>query len=195
MAPRSYQCSWDDIAALDADFIASWGAFEAGRLETVEFDGDHLPTKTLVFEMQDQGDHFRAFYEWKLDDDEPTTVRSEVRVERRPCRFGGFRIFFKCPRCGRSVLRLAVLKCGLVCAKCGRVTWKSRREQPLERVIRKVNKLGNELGCNAWWEVPKSRPRHMRSKKFELLRARRLLLTTKINSHLASQLGRKGLLR
>jgi hypothetical protein len=190
MAPRRYRCSWDDIAALDADFVASWGAFEPGRLETVEFDGDHLPTKTLVFEMQDQGDHFRAFYEWKLDDDEPTTVRSEVRVEKYPCRFGGHRTYFICPCCDRRVLRLAVLDSGLACARCGRVTWKSRREQPLARVIRKANKVGNKLGCDEWWDVPKARPKHMRLKTYELLRGRRLLLTGQINNRLAARLVR-----
>ena len=137
MPNLKYRCSWDNVAALNADYIASWGAFEVGRLATLEFDGSHLPTKTMVFEMQRSGDHFRAFYEWKPHNKDPITVRSEVYLEKRPCRFGGVRTYFIAPCCRRRVLRLAALDHGLMCARCGGVTWASRREQPVHRAIRK----------------------------------------------------------
>ena len=49
MAGRRYRCSWDDIAWLDADHMAGWGAFENGRRETIDFDDDNLPK--LAFEI------------------------------------------------------------------------------------------------------------------------------------------------
>ena len=195
MPQRRYRCSWDDIATLDADHISSWGAFEAGKLATIEFDGNHLPTKTMVFEMQDSGDHFRAFYEWKPHNSEPITVRAEVYLEKRPCRFGGARAFFIAPCCRRSVLRLAALDVGLMCARCGGVTWASRRERPVHRAIRKANKLAEELGCDTWRDLPKSRPRHMRLATFELLQYRQHQLVGKIHDHIRGQFTRRGLLR
>lgn len=38
-APR-YRCTWDDIAYLDADHMAGWGAFEKGQRQTIDFDDE-----------------------------------------------------------------------------------------------------------------------------------------------------------
>ena len=195
MPQRRYRCSWDDIATLDADHMSSWGAFEAGKLATIEFDGSHLPTKTMVFEMQDAGDHFRAFYEWTPHLKEPITVRSEVFIERRPCRFGGSRAYFVAPCCNRRVLRLAALDTGLQCARCGSVTWRSRREQPVHRAIRKADKLATQLGCESWRDRPNERPKHMRLATFELLQLKQRQLVATINGHIRGQIVRRGLLR
>jgi hypothetical protein len=196
MAQRRYRCSWDDIARLDADHLSSWGAYEPGKLATVEFEGEHLPTRTMVFETQQTGDRFHAFYEWKVDRRaDPVTVRSVVLLERRACPFGGTRTYFIAPCCGRSVLRLAALEAGLRCATCGGITWTSRRERPVHRAIRKASKLANELGCASWRDRPKARPKYMRLLKFELLQARRRRLVGQISDHLKSQIARKGLLR
>ena len=58
--PR-YRCTWDDIAYLDADHMAGWGAFELGRRDTVDFDDDELPR--LAFEMGTGA--FTAIYQWR----------------------------------------------------------------------------------------------------------------------------------
>jgi hypothetical protein len=89
MAGRRHRCSWDDIAWLDADYMARWGAFKSGRRETLDYEDDSLPK--LAFEMEDDRDALTVFYLWKqtskVDNGEP--VRSRVFLERRPCRFGG----------------------------------------------------------------------------------------------------------
>ena len=33
MARRRYRCSWDDIAWLDANYMAGWGAFDGGGVK------------------------------------------------------------------------------------------------------------------------------------------------------------------
>src|SRR5690349_8810176 len=109
---------------------------------------------TLTFEMQQEGDCFRAFYEWTPRQGEPFAVRSTVRIHRRPCRFGGSRVYFIAPCCGRRVLRLAALASGLTCGTCGRITWSSRREQRLQRLIRKARKLAIPLELAGWRDTP-----------------------------------------
>jgi hypothetical protein len=175
---------------LDADFIASWDAYTPGRLTVIDFDDDDLPT--LTYEMQSERDCFRVFYEWKSGDDEPEVIQSRVYLDRRPCRFGGNRTFFIAPCCSRRVLRLAVLSSGLMCGKCGGVTWKSRREQPSQRLVRKANKLSARLGCDSWTDRP-TRPKYMRIARFESLKAERGLIVNEINRRIAVRLARKGL--
>ena len=190
MARRRYRCSWDDIAWLDANYMAGWGAFDGGRRQTIDFDDDGLPK--LAFEMEDDRDAFTVFYQWKqtskADNGDP--IRSRVFLDRRPCRFGGRRAFFICPSCGRRALRLAVFPEGLRCGPCGRVTWKSRREQPLQRLIRRANKIALKLDCDNWMEQPIARPPHMRLDTFERLKSERAPLVAQINQRIGIRLAR-----
>ena len=117
-----------------------------------------------------------------------------ISLERRPCRFGGKRTYFICPCCLRRVSRLAVLPEGLRCGTCGRVTWGSRHEQPVYRLIRKANKIALGLGCGTWMEAPTQRPKHMHSTTFERLKTEHAYLVAAINRHIALRAARRGLL-
>ena len=117
MPARRYRCTWDDIAWLNCDYIAGWGALESGRQETIDFHDDALPK--LAMGMDPDGAAFRATYQWNTigGREEGAFIHSRVCLERRLCRFGGSRAYFICPCCLRRVLRLAVLPEGL---RCGR---------------------------------------------------------------------------
>ena len=164
MAKRKYRASWDEVASLDCDHIAGWGAVD-GYVGTVDFE-DMTPAKIHV-EHERERDTFSAFYVSENGKDaEP--VRSTVHLERRPCRFGGTRAFFVCPTCKRRTLRLAVLPQGLQCGACGRITWASRRETETRRLIRKANKIALRMGVDYFADPPK-RPPHMRPETYARL--------------------------
>ena len=87
-SPR-YRCTWDDVAYLDADYMASWGAFTEGRRDTIDFDDDTLPR--LAYEMGKR--EFSAAYQWCSPSRPPSGdfIRSRVcgpagRVEVRQLR-------------------------------------------------------------------------------------------------------------
>jgi hypothetical protein len=180
LAPRKFRATWDDIAYLDADHMAGWGAFASGCRETITYE-DGLPE--LAFEMHDDRSEFAVVYKWQAIGHPPDGpfVRCRVVIDRRPCRFGGGRVYFRCPSCGKRKLRLAVLPEGLRCGVCGRVTWASRRETPTERVIRRGNKIAGKLGLDAWHETPGKRPRGMRLATFERLKAKLAAERERIN--------------
>jgi hypothetical protein len=188
MPAMKYRCTWDAIASLDADHMSGWGAFERGCNHTIDFDDDDLPE--LAFDMSAERDEFTAVY--RIGDAD--FVRSRVALERRPCRFGGTRAYFIAPCCGRRTLRLAVLPQGLRCGACGRVTWGSRREQPVHRLIRRANKTAVRLGLDAWHEQPTKRPPYMRMTTYAALSAERDQLAADINRHISAKLARSGLL-
>ena len=190
MPKRHYRYTWDDIAWLDADYMAGWHAFVSGHRETIDFDNDDLPK--LAFEMDEFQQRFSVYYFWP---DErggfPTPIRSTVSLDQRPCRFGGTRAFFVAPCCGRRTLRLAVLKAGLLCGECGSVTWGSRREHELDRLIRKGNKIATRLGCEAWHVEPMRRPKHMRRETFATLHVKQSEIAKQINQRIADRLSRR----
>ena len=190
MVARRFRYSWEEIAALDCDYIASWGAFNPGCIQTIDFDDDTLPR--LVFKMAEDGQSFSVAYRWVDRDGRQTVDFTQSRVElvKRPCRFGGTRAYFICPCCARTTLRLAVLIEGLRCGPCGRVTWKSRRERPLQRLMRKADKLSAKLGCDSWRESVVERPPHMHVATFERLRGERAALVIEINREISRRLSR-----
>lgn len=186
MAAPRYRATWEQVSALDADHIASWGAF-AGYAGPITFD-DTEPLKLHV-EHETERDTFSAFYVWKGKEDEAGPVRSTVRLERRPCRLGGTRAYFVCPRCARRTLRLAVLAGGLCCGTCGRITWGSRRETETRRLVRKANKVALRLGLDYFGDHPK-RPPHMRAATYARIMAELQPLKAEINRRIAMRMAR-----
>ena len=186
MAAPRYWATWEQVSALDADHIASWGAF-AGYAGPITFDNTE-PDKLHV-EHDPVRDTFSAFYLWKGKDDAAGPIRSTVSLERRPCRFGGTRVYFICPRCARRTLRLAVLASGLTCGTCGRITWGSRRETETARLVRKANKLALRLGLDYFGDPPK-RPPHMRAATYARIMAELEPLKAEINRRVATRMAR-----
>jgi hypothetical protein len=186
MAAPRYRATWEQVSALDADHIASWGAF-AGYVGPITFDNTE-PAKLHVEHDTDR-DAFSAFYVWKGKEDEAGPIRSTVRLDRRPCRFGGTRAYFVCPRCARRTLRLAVLAGGMCCGTCGRITWGSRRETETRRLVRKANKIALRLGLDCFGDHPK-RPPHMRAETYARTMAELEPLKTEINRRVAVRMAR-----
>jgi hypothetical protein len=186
MAAPRFRATWEQVSALDADHVASWGAF-AGYAGPITFD-DTEPTKIYV-EHDAERDAFSAFYVWKSKEDEAGPIRSTVRLERRPCRFGGARAYFICPRCSRRTLRLAVLAGGLSCGTCGQITWGSRRETETRRLVRKANKIALRLGLDYFGDPPK-RPPHMRAATYARIMAELEPLKLEINRRVAVRMAR-----
>ena len=67
-----------------------------------------------------------------------------VRLDWTPCTYGGARVWFLCPSCGR---RVALLYGGKVfaCRHCHRLTYDSQRETPDDRHSRQIDKIRDRL--------------------------------------------------
>ena len=73
------------------------------------------------------------------------------------------------------------------------MTWKSRREQPLQRLIRRANKIALKLGCDSWLAGPEHAqlPPHIEeAETFERLKAERAPLVAQINHRIGIRLAR-----
>jgi len=188
MPARRYRYAWDDVNALSADYMARWGAFEPGCATRVGFD-DEIEACLIEYEMLADRDVFVARYSACRIRDETYAARVEQRVhiERRPCRLGGHRVYFRCPLCSRSTLQLAVLPEGIRCRSCGSITWGSRREQAPQRMIRRANKVAGLLQSGEWNDEPAARPAYMRVAVYEALKAERARLAEKIYERMDRQ--------
>jgi hypothetical protein len=176
MAGRRYRYTWDHINGLSADFMARWGAFEPGHEARVGFD-DEDEALLIDYAMLRDADAFTARYRMCRIRSGSRVVNVDERVilQRRPCRFGGHRVYFLCPWCRCATLRLAVLPEGLRCRHCGSV------KQAPQRMIRRANKVAAMLQSGEWSNYPTEKPLHMRIAKFEALKAERQELADQIH--------------
>ena len=188
MPARRYMYTWDQINALNADYMARSGVFQPGCEAWIGFDNADKDVR-IHYQMDREHEVFFARYG-------ACRIRNEVReanaeqwisVERRPCRLGGHRVYFRCPQCTRSTLNLAVLPEGLCCRSCGSITWGSRRERAPQRLIRRANKVAGVLQSGDWDAEPEVRPPYMRIAVFHALKIERARLAEQIYEHMDRQ--------
>jgi ribosomal protein S27AE len=164
-----WRWTWDVVPALCADTLSAESVL-AGYSGPIDLDGAFGP-RALHAIHDCRRDMLTVFYQWAGAQEGDAPVISTAKIERRPCRFGGSRAYFRCPKCGDRRTRLAVLETGLACAKCGGVTWQSRRESRFRRALRRVNRTADALSLQHWRE-PATRPPFMREKRFRALCAK-----------------------
>ncbi|MBL8549048.1 MAG: hypothetical protein JNJ73_03615 [Hyphomonadaceae bacterium] len=96
------------------------------------------------------------------------SVDQYVAVHWRPCRLGGVRAFFQCPRCERSILNLHLATVRFLCRCCARLTYLSRRERAQARHLRMANRLRRKLGgAPGVQSALGERPKHMRHRTYK----------------------------
>ena len=102
----------------------------------------------LAFRVDDDAFHV-AFPEGVIDG---KWIGRTVRLVRASCRYGGSRPYFICPgvtnsvACERRVLNLFWLGPEFVCARCGRLSYRSQRESQAHRLLHRAYKIKNRLG-------------------------------------------------
>jgi hypothetical protein len=99
-------------------------------------------------------------------------VVETVRVVRAPCRYGGARPFFACPRCDGRVAKLHEVGHAFLCRRCGGLAYDVQRERPYDRARRRADKarrrLDGDLGGR--WDIPE-RPTGMWRRTYNRLQA------------------------
>lgn len=80
--------------------------------------------------------------------DKPIPVRASVAVEWEPCRFGGQRPWFRCPRCGARRARMFLRVSGVACRKCHGLAYHSQRLDASARAHRRGMRLMQRLGLS-----------------------------------------------
>lgn len=100
-------------------------------------------------------DQVRLTYTWTPYGSKPQALDYPVRIVRTPCRYGGTRPWFQCPRCWdrRAVLYGLANDGKFGCRRCMRLAYASEAEDLTGRLWRKQQRLEARLGKN--WTRPK----------------------------------------
>lgn len=97
-------------------------------------------------QVRRDGHEVLVSYSRRRSESEPwRPVSAEVEVVRQPCNYGGFRLWFVCPHCGRRVGAL-VADDVVGCRHCLRLGYQSERDGRLDRVLNKKRKIEARIG-------------------------------------------------
>ena len=96
-----------------------------------------------------------------------TNNKQELTICTTACHFGGFRQWWRCPRCGRRLAILYYLVDAFACRHCNNLVHGSRLESAIRRANKRSNKSRSRLGDNSH-----IKPKGMHWKTFRRLRHR-----------------------
>lgn len=127
------------------------------------------------------GDALTLTYRYRRSDGDWQDMTQPVALDHTPCRYGGVRPWFCCPRCQRRVAVLALYRTGFWCRHCHRLPYASQQEGLIDRLWSQIRKLGQSVGATAdespWmWQKPKGmhwdtfERRVARAQELEMLR-------------------------
>ena len=99
-------------------------------------------------------------------------VEQRIPFTWTPCNYGGKRVWFICPYCGR---RCAVVYSGgkyFACRKCCNLTYQSCNETAMDRKYRRANNLRQRIGAKpgAFNSLPIFKPKGMHQTTWDRLR-------------------------
>jgi hypothetical protein len=99
-----------------------------------------------------------------------TDVDQSIALERTPCHFGGERVWFRCPGCGRRVAKLYSVGCHYVCRHCGKLVYESQREDATLRALTRANRLLRKIDPASYLMAPfPEKPKGMHWRTYERL--------------------------
>jgi hypothetical protein len=92
-------------------------------------------------------------------------MRSTVYLTQTPMRFGGSRLWFRCPSCGGRCRVLYGSSRRLACWRCQRLRYRSQVEAQADRALRGMQKIARRLDPEAddIWMPPKPPRMHWRT--------------------------------
>ncbi len=153
---------------LDVRCLARRGLFtvKPGQLATdaVEWSRGGKPSGniTVVYTGNDP-DAVILDYRVRTGASEPwVPIQERIGLERTPCRYGGSRPWFCCPRCRQRRAVLYSVGGRFRCRGCHDLAYESTREDVGERARRRADKLRRKLGDTEhglWRRVPPKPPR------------------------------------
>lgn len=144
---RASKNTTGDFAQLSVSYLKRNGLLCAGTKSGMQWSRRGNVFSSIRFEISES--YITLIYRYRVAHEEWEDMRYVVLLDRTPCNYGGFRVWFRCPAvsCGR---RVAVLYGGKVfaCRHCYRLAYPVQRENLADRLARRADRIRDRLG----WE-------------------------------------------
>src|ERR1700726_2086714 len=126
----------EHLLMLDVRRLARRGQLQPGAYGSWKWSCDDEPRGEIAIRGAD--DHIRLIYTWTPRGCDPQPFDYPVWIDRTPCRYGGSRPWFRCPRCQwrRAVIYGIASDGRFGCRRCMRLGYASEAEDTIGRLWR-----------------------------------------------------------
>lgn len=154
---------------IDIRWLKKHGCLQDGRVGSLSWANNGRETGSIRYVMEKN--RMLLHYLHRTNDGEWQTVEQSISFDRTPCNYGGFRVWFLCPRCMRRVAVLYGAGKYFLCRHCYNLAYASQRETPPFRLVSKAQKIRKRLGASMCTDEPiLKKPKGMHQKTFDRLR-------------------------
>ncbi|ACH39990.1 hypothetical protein Gbem_2987 [Citrifermentans bemidjiense Bem] len=134
--------STEDLLSVSLADMKRHGAVKPGIGYTLKWSRGGRQTGAINYDLAKDSMTFR--YTNTPYGGPPVPVRVVIQYAFTACHYGGQRKWFKCG-CGRSVVRLFIKGQRVACRHCLNLAYGSQREDLLDRLHRKIEKVQSRL--------------------------------------------------
>jgi hypothetical protein len=146
---------------LDVRSLKKQNSLKPGTAGVLSWLSNNRETSSLGFKVHQDRIilHYRRHYQDKVWED----VEEIVNLNFTPCNYGGKRVWFLCPQCGRQVLALYLNGKDFLCRHCCRLTYAVQQKTMKDRLFKKARKFRERLaGSRSLFDPIPPKPKGMR---------------------------------
>ena len=163
---RSNNPKIEDCNSIDANQLNRDGCLKCGWYGTTTWSRNGVKISSIGMRASTNNLNL-SYYSEKYG-----TVTQSITIERRPCRFGGSRAYFRC-KCSERIVKLYSIGKYFLCRHCHRLPYSSKNEGHWDRALRHRNKQRRLLSRNIGLEVSMAqKPKGMWWRTYQRLQER-----------------------
>lgn len=155
---------------IDIRWMKRQGYLRAGTMGNLIWSNRGEQTGLITYSTAEEG--MVLNYRYRINGGEWQPVEQRIIFDRTPCNYGGYRTWFRCPRCGKRVALLYGAGKLFLCRHCYDLAYGSQQEGQLDRLMRKARKIRHRLGAEDDLTMPIwQKPKGMHEKTYLRLRS------------------------
>lgn len=158
----------EDVKQLDLRYLKRHDLLRPGYVGTLSWSQGGDEIGSIGFRVTST--YLLLSYRYREYGNAWEDVEERVELAWTPCHYGGQRPWLRCPQCKRRVILLYDHGRRFLCRHCYGLTYASQHEIPIERLIRKAQKIRERLGADLSLFVSiEKKPKGMHWSTFERL--------------------------
>lgn len=139
----SKRTTMEDTLKIDIGALKRMGLFREGQAGALWWTRNGEETGQVDYVTQKHG--IALNYRYRAGGGDWESVSLTIAYGITPCHFGGVRHWLVCPSCKRNVGVLAADSKLFLCRYCYELPYASQSESPIDRMIRRREKIGKRI--------------------------------------------------
>ena len=133
----------NEVKRIDIRVMKKNGWLEPGWMRSMSWECGGEPSGDIKYKVDHDG--LTLIYRFRSYGDDWQDIKERVLFSRTACNYGGERLWFLCPHCGKRVAVLYGVDARFLCRHCYGLSYATQRTCKLGRLIDKKHKLGYRI--------------------------------------------------